>query len=158
MNLRAHLRVFFKADDGLAFVELALLFPVLALLMFGSIDLGRAYFVGLEVADAAHAGAEYGAQNPTDATGISAAATNSAKNLQNLNVTSSWGCECSDGSSFTANCAPALTCVGNANRGANVVHRMQVQAQSVYTTWVPWPGIPSSITVTKTATVRSTGS
>jgi hypothetical protein len=36
------------------------------LLVIGAVDLGRAGYVGIEVENAAHAGAEYGSLNPSD--------------------------------------------------------------------------------------------
>jgi hypothetical protein len=45
-------------------------------------------------------------------------------------------------------------CVANSSRGGNVVHRVQVTISAVYTTLVPWPGIPTSLTLTRTATIR----
>jgi|ERR1035438_1639482 Flp pilus assembly protein TadG len=147
--------ILYKTDDGASILELALVTPILLLLLFGAVDFGRAYYVGLEVANAAHAGAEYGSQNPSNTAGITAAATQSAPNLTRLTVAApTWGCECSDGSSYSANCAVTLTCVANANRGSNVVHRVQVTTSTVYNTLVPWPFIPTSITLSNTATVR----
>jgi len=149
------LRILYKANHGAALVELALVTPILLLLVFGAVDFGHAYYVGIEVANAAHAGAEYGSQNPSDTAGITAAAKQSASDLPNLTVTvPTWGCECSDGSSYSANCAPMPVCSANSSRGGNVVHRVQVTISAVYKTLVPWPGIPTSLTLTRTATIR----
>jgi len=124
-------------------------------LVFGAVDFGRAYYENLELVNAAHSGAEYGSQNPSDTAGITTAAQQSAPNLSNLTVTAvTWGCECSDGSSYSASCSPAPSCTANANRGNNFVHRVQITTQAVYTTLVPWPGIPTSFTLNRTATIR----
>jgi Flp pilus assembly protein TadG len=155
MNSLVRLRNLCKAKDGAALVEFALVAPVMLLLLLGTIDLGRGYYMGLEMANAAHAGAEYGSQNPSNTAGITAAAKQSAPNLSSLTVaTPTWGCECSDGTSYTANCATTPTCTANASRGSNVVRRIQVQTSVVYTTLVPWPGIPSQLTLSNTATLR----
>ena len=155
MRFLARFCILCKADHGASLVELALVTPILFLLLMGAVDFGRAYYVGLEVADAAHAGAEYGSQNPSNIAGITAAATQSAPNLPNLTVTApTWGCECSDGSSYTASCTTTPTCTETAIRGSNVVNRVQVTTSSAYTTVIPWPFIPSSITLSDTATVR----
>ncbi|MBE7159246.1 MAG: pilus assembly protein, partial [Rhodospirillales bacterium] len=55
-------------------VELALLLPLLLLLLVGAVDLGRAFYVAIEVSSAASAGAVYGTQNPTDTAGMQNAA------------------------------------------------------------------------------------
>jgi Flp pilus assembly protein TadG len=147
-----------KANHGAAMVELALLLPVLMLILVGAIDYGRAYFVYLEVVNAAHAGAEYGSLNPTDTTGISDAATASAPNVSNLTVpTAVYGCECSDGTSYSASCSTVPTCTASAGppaRSTNVVYRVKVTTQAVYTPLMPWTGIPSTFTFSNTATIR----
>ena len=153
MKLPASLRILLKADRGAALVELALVAPTLLLLVLGAVELGRAYFVNLEVVNAAHAGAEYGSLNPTDTAGITTAATQSAPNLPNLTVpTVTYGCECSDGSSYYASCSTVPTC--SASLGSNVVYRVKVKTQSVYTTMMPWPGVATSFTLSNTATIR----
>lgn len=157
MKILARLRILSKASHGVALVELALVIPILLLLVFGAVDFGRAYYAGLEVTNAAHAGAEYGSQYPSDTAGILAAARQSALNLSsNLTVTvPSWGCECSDNSSFTPSCLPAKpTCTANATRGGNAVNRVTVNASTAYTPLLPWPFIPSTITLHGAATIR----
>jgi Flp pilus assembly protein TadG len=155
MKLLAHLHVLCKAEHGASLIELALVTPILLLLMIGAVDLGRAYYVGLEVANAAHSGAEYGSRNPSNTAGITAAARQSAPNLPNMIVSApAWGCECSDGSSYSASCTVTPTCTASSSRGANVVHRVQVTTSSAYNPLMPWPYIPSSVTLSNTATVR----
>lgn len=46
---------------GTAVVEFALIFPILAILLFGVIDFGRAYFLRTNLVSAAREGARYGA-------------------------------------------------------------------------------------------------
>jgi Flp pilus assembly protein TadG len=163
MKIPARFRVLCKADHGAALVELALLVPFLLLLFIGAIDFGRAYYVGLQVANAAHAGAEYGSQYPSDTPGITSAAQNAVPNLPTLTVQApTYGCECSDGSSYTASCTISPTCTATGNRGTNVVNVVTVTTSAVYRMIVPWPAIPapynfagpSTITFTRSATIR----
>lgn len=158
MKLSQGLRILLKAKHGAAMVELALLLPVLLLLVVGAADFGRAYFVYIEVVSAAHAGAEYGSLHPTDTSGMSTAATQSAPNVTNLTVpTTVYGCECSDGSSYKASCSTVPTCTASAGPPAvasNVVYRVQVKTQAVYTPLMPWTGIPATFTFSNTATIR----
>lgn len=51
-------------DRGAALVEFALLLPFLAVLTFGTIDLGRAFYMWNEVKAAAREGAHYAQQYP----------------------------------------------------------------------------------------------
>jgi Flp pilus assembly protein TadG len=149
------LRILYNANHGAALVELTLVTPILFVLVTGAVDIGHAGYVGIEVQSAAHAGAAYGSLNPSDTTGITAAAQQSAPNLSNLTVSApTWGCECSDGSSYSASCVATPVCVANNTRGSNIVHRVQVTTSAVYRTLLPWPGIPTSITLTGKATIR----
>lgn len=154
MKIPARLYLLFKTDHGASLVELAFVTPILFLLLFGAIDFGRAFYVGLEVANAAHAGAEYGSINPGSTAGITAAAQASAPNVTLSTPTVSWGCECSDGSSYSANCVSTPTCTKTSTRGSNVVHRVQVTASAVYKTLIPWKVIPATFTLSSTATMR----
>jgi Flp pilus assembly protein TadG len=140
-----------KSERGASLVELALVLPLLMLLLMGAIDFGRAYYLAMEVSGAAHAGAEYGAQNPTDTTGMSAAAQYDAPDVANLVVaTPTYGCECSDGTGFSANCANTPSCPAS-----NVVYRVTVTVSATYSPWFPWPKISSSMSMRSSATMRS---
>jgi Flp pilus assembly protein TadG len=58
------------ACSGQNLIELALLLPLLALVMLGAIDLGRAFIAHNRLTDAVMEGANYGARNPTQTTTI----------------------------------------------------------------------------------------
>lgn len=140
-------------EHGASLVEMALVLPLLFLVLFGAVDFGRAYYLAMEIAGAAHAGAEYGAQNPTDTAGIQAAAQADAPDVPGLTVTTpTYGCECSDGTAFSLSCTTTPTCA------YNVVYRVTVSVSASYKPMIPWPGIPSSMTLTNSATMRSGGS
>jgi Flp pilus assembly protein TadG len=51
---------------GQAFVELALLLPIVLLLLGGAVDLGRAYFLGIETSNGAAQAALYVADNSSN--------------------------------------------------------------------------------------------
>ena len=74
MKFPGQLRNLCNANDGAALVEMALISTTLVLLVMGAVDLGRAGYVGIEVENAAHAGAEYGSLNPSDTATIKTAA------------------------------------------------------------------------------------
>jgi len=63
-----------RRGRGQATVEFALLLPMLLLLLLFALDFGRLFFSYVQVTNAAREGAAYAAGNPTDPTGISAAA------------------------------------------------------------------------------------
>jgi Flp pilus assembly protein TadG len=135
-------------DDGSQLVELALVLPLLLLILAGSIDFGRAYFVAIKVSSAAEAGATYGLQNPTDTTGMNAAATLDSPDLPNLTSTATYGTECSDGTSAVALSGTPPTC------SVNVVGYVEVDTTSVYKPILIYPGIQSLFTITGKARMR----
>jgi Flp pilus assembly protein TadG len=157
MKLPKRIRVLCKADHGASLMEMALVTPFFVLLALGAVDFGLWYCAGLRVVNAAHAGAEYGSLHNSDTTGITTAAQQSESYMLNLSYNTpvvTYGCECSDGTSYTLNCPSKPTCTSTATRGTNVVDRAQVTTSASYTTLLPWPGISKTITVSSTATIR----
>jgi Flp pilus assembly protein TadG len=145
---------FLKDERGASLVELAALFPLFLLLLFGAIDFSRAYYLTIEIAGAAHAAAVYGSQNPTDTSGMKTAAQDDAPNVPNLSVTTpTYGCECSDGTSYSASCSTTPTCSSTTE-----VYRVNVTVTGTYTPLFPWPGIPSTMSFSSSASMRSAGS
>jgi Flp pilus assembly protein TadG len=143
-----------RRDGGSSLVEMALVTPVFLLLLSGAVDFGRAFYLTMEVAGAAHAAALYGATNPTDTTGMQSAAQDDAPNVPSLSVgTPTYGCECADGTGYSANCAIAPSCPSN-----NEVYRVDVTVTATYTPLIHWPGIPSSMSFSSSASMRSAGS
>jgi len=63
-----------SASRGQSLVELALTLPVILLMLFGIIELGRAFLIYSEVSNAAREGARYGMVHPEDSDGIMGAA------------------------------------------------------------------------------------
>jgi Flp pilus assembly protein TadG len=69
-----------KRLAGQSLVEFALLLPVLVMLILGALDLGRAFFTSVTIANAAREGARFGISHPTDSAGMIAAAIDEAQN------------------------------------------------------------------------------
>lgn len=68
-----------RSQEGAALIEFALVLPMLVLLLIGIIETGRYMAFGVRLSNAAHAGAQFGAQNYAtmkDAAGIQSAACN----------------------------------------------------------------------------------
>jgi Flp pilus assembly protein TadG len=149
---------FRKSDRGSSLVELTVVVPFLAMFLVISVDFGAMYYKWLEVTNASHAGAEYASLFPSDSAGITAAAQQNYPNVTVLPPT--YYCECSDGSSSSLNCAtPPTSCT------YNIVYKVQITTTEVYKTIIPWNLIPtplfphlagpSTVTFSKTATIRS---
>jgi Flp pilus assembly protein TadG len=93
-----------ESDSGQALVEVAVTLSLLVLIILGAVQYGQIAYTSIEVANAAKAGVQYGAQSgftAEDTTGISNAAKAAAPDLSALSVTSSYGCVCADGTSST---------------------------------------------------------
>jgi Flp pilus assembly protein TadG len=145
-----------RDENGASLVELALVFPLFILLMLGCVDFGRAYYLAIEVAGAAHSAAVFGSKNPADTGGMKVAAQDDAPNVPNLTVnTPTYGCECADGSSYSANCATTPTSCPN---NIGVVYRVNVTVSATYTPILTLPAVGNSLTFTSTASMRSAGS
>lgn len=145
-------------EHGASLVELALLLPMLVLLLLASVDIGRACYLAIEIAGAARAGAIYGSRNPTDTTGMTTVAQDDAPDVPNVSAgTPVYDCECADGSNPTSASACSVTPPACSN-GLNWVYKVTVTVTGTYTPVMPWPGIPSSMNFSSTASMRSAGS
>jgi Flp pilus assembly protein TadG len=67
-----------KHQRGQSLVEAALALPIVIMLMLGLFDLGRAFYILVEINDAADEGASYAALNFADMSGIQNRAVQSA--------------------------------------------------------------------------------
>jgi Flp pilus assembly protein TadG len=134
-----------NSERGSSLVEMAILLPFLFLILIGVIDFGRAYYDSIEVANAARAGAQYGVINPTDTTGmIAAAKSDTSVDIPTITATAAYGCMCSDGTDASPTCSTTPSCSSNTRQ----VNYVQVNTSFTYTTFFPWPGVPSSFPLT----------
>lgn len=139
------------AERGQSLAEMALLTPLLLLLLVGTIEIGRFAYYGIEVASAARAGVQYGAQSLTDSSdlaGITLAARNDAPEVSSLSVTSQNRCACSNSPANYVGC-PARGCaLGHALVFLEVDTTAQIQPLFRY------PGLPSTFTAEGQAIMR----
>jgi Flp pilus assembly protein TadG len=140
-----------RGEHGASLVELALLLPLFALLLLVAVDAGRACYLVIEVAGAAHAAAMYGSGNPTDTAGMSTVAKDDAPDVPHLSVaTPTYSCECSDGTGSSPNCTTTPTCTNTTE-----VYLVKITVSATYTPLIPWPGIPSSMSLSSSAAMRA---
>jgi Flp pilus assembly protein TadG len=150
---------------GQALVELAFVLPILLTLLLGVIEIGRYAYISILVGNAARAGAAFGAahlanasSDPTVQAKVQAAATNDFQNngQTGLSVSSNSTCGCDSNGTISsdtaANCAPTgapPTCpVGH---WAITIH---VTASGTFSALFNYPGIPTPINVSSTASMR----
>ena len=152
MSQKSSLERILSDSDGASFVELALVLPLFLMMLVPVVDLGRGFYAAIEVTSAAHAGAMYGVENPSDTDGMIQAAKAGASNLSDVTATAAYGCECSDGTSAVASCASTPSCT------YNYVTYVDVTATSPYRTVFAYPGLPSSMNITRDFRLRAGGS
>jgi hypothetical protein len=134
-------------ESGSAIVEAALVaIFVLVPLLLGAIDFGRAFYVSIEVANAARAAVQYGSQSQAqmqDTVNVAAVAKNEAPDIAascgaGKNACwvagyplAQWGCECSNqasASSLVGQNSSSCTCPGG-----HVVQWLLVSTRVTYT-------------------------
>jgi len=149
------MRKFFLRDrlgtKGTAAIELALLAPMLASLATGGWDFGNALLQQERLASAARAGAQFAVAsfaNSTNYAGMIQAARSDAGDTTNsLTVTAQTVCKCPTGG--TISCSGG-TCAGN----AAAYSYAQVVVSEPYTMSVSYPGIGSSLQLSRQAMLR----
>ena len=150
-----------QGERGAALVELAVVLPMLALLLVGTLDFGRAFRAAMVVTAAARAGALYGAQSipkSGDTAGINSAITtvlSSNTMSTGPSATVATLCECAgDTGAFTAT-TPPNSCLPTAcTSPAHLVARVSVTVTRTFTAPNSFPGLPSSVTITRTSIQR----
>jgi Flp pilus assembly protein TadG len=135
---------------GVAAIELAIIAPILAVMIVGTVDLGLGIYCKMRVQNAAQAGAEYAALNGFNSNGISDAVL-SATTSPGLvaSPAPSQFCGCATNAGITT-AACGSTCPGGSAPGSYA----KVSAQNSYTTLLPYPLLPRSFTFTAQATVK----
>lgn len=118
------------------------------LVAIGVTEFGRAYFNAIKIANAVMAGAEYGSRNSgfANLTAITKVVRDDAGD-QSLGVTMNAVCRC-PGSDVVVACSD--TCAGY----GTPQYFIEVTTTKTHTFLLRYPGIPQSITVTRTATFR----
>jgi Flp pilus assembly protein TadG len=137
-------------ENGQSLAEMALVTPVLLLLLLGTIEIGRYAYYGIEVANAARAGVQFGAQSLADSkdlAGIRQAAKSDAPEVKSLSVTSRDRCACSTSpSNYTG-------CPARCGSGHPLVF-LEVDTTARITPLFRYPGLPSSFPAQGSAIMR----
>ncbi len=137
-----------RDQKGTAMVEAAMVFPLLMLILMGTADFARVFYVATTVANAAAAGTRWAisTNNPSNYTGMQTAATNDA-NLTGMTATASQFCQCEDGTS--------VSCTGSCGSEGKPLLFVQVLTKATFTPLVKNPFIPSSVVVNGKAVMRT---
>jgi Flp pilus assembly protein TadG len=147
------------SETGTALVEMAVALPFLVLVLVGTIDFARVFYTAMELTNAARAGAQYGAADTARAfeappmADVVAAAQAAAPNIAPVTAVASRSCQCATddtGATF----APAASCTSACPAGQHMVINIAVTATKTFTTISPFPGVPQSINLSRSATMR----
>ena len=133
-------------------LEFGLAFPILALLLFGMLDLGRFSMQKSAMLQGAQEGANYGVQYPTDSSGINSTAQN-ATGLTGVTATNNVFCECTAGT--TVSCSSTCTGGGTLKKYVSVTATKSFSSVLSSTTlsfgsfghWTPPTSISSTVTM-----------
>ena len=140
---------FWTDRTGSSFIETAILVPAMLMLCCGTMDFSRVVFAGIEIAGAARAGVQYGALTPGnsgDTDGMAQAAKTDAADLgSSVTASASNFCTC-DGS--TVDCSS--TCMDGSTPDGYVT----VTANYTFNTAIPYPGLPQTVALSRTAKMR----
>lgn len=154
-----------RRERGGVLAEFAVVLPVALLLLLGGIDFGRVWMLATATANAAHAGAQYGAQNATlssDVNGmrnvvisdLTSSSIIKASNpgeggigIDDFVITPERYCECSDGAK--------ITCTNKCGGGTNPMIFVRVRVDTTFQTLFDYPGIPSEVQISRAATLRA---
>ncbi|HKF52522.1 MAG TPA: TadE/TadG family type IV pilus assembly protein [Candidatus Acidoferrales bacterium] len=151
-----------RPQSGQTLLEVALLLPLLLLLLLGVVEMGRYAYISILVGNAARAGAAYGSEGllkSVDTAGIQAAADNDFVNngqpVSKLTVSSSTSCGCDSGGTITgALCTTDVNPTAGTCTTGHWVVMVSVTASGTFNSLFNYPGIPASLAVSQTATVR----
>ena len=157
-SLRARLR----SEAGGALVELAVALPVVVVIFAATIDFARVFYTSMALTDAARAGVQYGALNAANATDIAGMQTTatSATNTTGLTAVASRKCQCATDDGVFSDTSPVNDCSSLCPGGGglspkHLVVTVTVTTTKTFTTVITgFPSIPSSVDLTRTATMR----
>jgi len=138
-------------EAGIAGVELALATPMLALLMAGGVDFGRALYEQQRLSAAAQAGIQYATastSNLTNSSGIIAAARADASDTTNSLTVTTGQCTCPTGTTL---CSTGTTCTGSTISGTY----QKVTVSESYSTIMNYGFVSNPFTITGQSTVRT---
>lgn len=143
-------RALLRSERGTTLAELALMVPAFTVILIGSAECARLAYAGIEVSNAAHAGAQYGSQThgtASDTTGIQNVAKAAAPNVTGIQAVASTTCVCSNGTTITcSNAATACT--------ARILEYVQVNTTATVTSTFKLPKLPASYTLKGVAIER----
>lgn len=150
-----------KGQAGGALVEFAITLPLLMLLLIGLIEIGRLAYFGIQVTNAARAGAEYGAlsfPNTSPANMQVAAQKDGQNSVANVSATAHYVCACWNPASgtLTPSSPTVAGCSAPCSTGGHLVTYAHVSVSGTVHPLFNYGalGLPDHWDVTRAATIR----
>ena len=151
----------FGSDRGSAVVELAVAMPLLVLILAATIDFARVFHMAENLQDAARAGAQYGAQSPSNSsnTATMQSTATSATALTGVTATAARTCKCATSSGVYSDTSPSNDCTTAESTVCPTGHRVitvTVTTTKTFSTIFTGilPGILNSTALTRQATME----
>lgn len=141
------MRELWRSESGASLVEFAILLPVLVVLLIGLIEVGRYTHFAILAANAARAGAAYGAQSnqkADDTPGMTSAAKLDGQSLTQWTVSANHFCSV-NGSALGACSNPPAS---------GTIYYVSVQVNGTFPSLLNFPGIPTNVRVSGTSVMR----
>ena len=147
----------YTSQQGIIAIEAVIVLPIMFLILFTILDFGRLMNASITTTNAARTAAGYGAQDTShaiDYTGMRSAAFADAINL-NIDayntspviITTERICRC-------VGMGNNVSCAGVASCSSGIEVYVKSTATRDFHTLVPYPLIPSSVQLTRSATIR----
>lgn len=149
-----------RSQAGVALVEFALVLPILIMLLVGLVEIGRLAWYSIQIGNAAHAGAQYGAipGNAGQLSGMVTVAQNDGQqSITALTASAQDVCSCWIASASPAPAPTAAACGQPCANGGRQITYVQVTATGTISSIFNYTafGLPSQWTVTRVATIRA---
>jgi Flp pilus assembly protein TadG len=149
-------------ERGAALIEFALILPLLMLVLIGIIEMGRVAYFSIEVANAAHAGAQYGALGYSNGnTNMRVVANKDGQNsISSFTTVAQYVCACwNPTTGVETPASPSVNgCGSTCATGGHLVTYAQVSVTGTIRTLFNYRmlGLPDHWDVTRVATMRVT--
>jgi Flp pilus assembly protein TadG len=141
------MRRLWRCESGASLVEFALILPVLVILLIGLIEVGRYTYFAILAANAARAGAQYGAQDTAhanDTTGMRSAAKLDGQSLSQWTVIANPLCSVNGGALGTCSNPPAT----------GTIYYVSVQVNGTFPSLLHLPWFGNSVPVSGNSVMR----
>jgi len=153
LDVRRHFRRLLRSTRASVAVEAAFITPFLVLMIVGIVNFGGAIMARTELFNAVHAGLQFALAYPGDIDGMKGAAlaaSSSEHGAGSMTVSTSLSCHCIGSSTAVAgSCDTACTATGVDYQTATIT------ASQTYTYLLTFPGFPTSVNLSESASIRN---